>query len=149
MYNKPHKTSRPSFESQVINPAPSSLVIDPLIASLKGNYYYPLTLEMAIDKMEYNSNEESDQTTPSPPKTSNNEVETSIDTISDFLQEMEGEAPPTQSEFTTLNTLAKQTVSQVQKSFHKNRFLSIGKFILMQANHRTHNYSFLCLSANA
>jgi len=121
-YKEPYKTSRPSFEYQVINPAPSSLVIDPLITSLQRNYYYPLTFEMATDEMEYDSNEVSNQTTTSPQKASNKNVETSIDTISDFLQEMEGEDPPTQSEFTSANVLAKQTVSQVKASFHKHRF---------------------------
>jgi hypothetical protein len=92
-YNEPHKTSSPSFKSQVINPTPSSLVIDPFITSLQQNYYYPLTTEMPIDEMEYNINEESNQITQAPPKSPIKKVETSIDTISDFLQEMEGDDP--------------------------------------------------------
>ncbi len=121
-YKEPHKTSLPSFESQVTNPAPASLIIDPIQKSLQQNYYYPLTYEMPIDEMEYDNNEESTPVTQPSLKPPSKKIETSIDTISDFLQEMEGDDPPTQSEFTTAEVIAKQQANQVQASFHKHRF---------------------------
>jgi hypothetical protein len=121
-YNKPHKISVPSFESQVTNPASASLIIDPILKSLQQNYYYPLTYEMPIDEMEYDNNKESTPVAQPPLKPPSKKIETSIDTISDFLQEMEGDDPPTQSDFTTEEVIAKRQTTQVQASFHKHRF---------------------------
>jgi hypothetical protein len=119
-YKEPHKTSAPSFESQVINPASTSPIVDPILKSLQQNYYYPLTYEMP--EMEYDNNEESTPVIQPSTKPPSNKIETSIDTISDFLQEIEGDDPPTQSDFTTAEVIAKQQATQAPASFHKHRF---------------------------
>jgi hypothetical protein len=129
-YQQPTKTSQPSFYTQVINPEPLSFITDPVLYSLKKNYYYPLTSKMALEEMEDN-NEDT-------PTTNHNssggakpttQVETSIDTISDILQEMEGDEPPTQSEFITANTM-------VQKKPPRKGFLFQASFFhLSQSLH--------------
>jgi hypothetical protein len=63
---------------------------------------------MPIDEMEYDNNEESTPVTQPPLKPPRKKIETLIDTISDFLQEMEGDDPPTQSDFTTAEVIAKR-----------------------------------------
>ena len=50
------------------------------------------------------------------------EVETSIDTISDVLFEMEGDEPPSQTQFASAVAIANEQAAQVKASFHKHRF---------------------------
>ena len=138
-YSKPTKTSKPSYISQVINPSPSSFVIDPILASLQQNYYYPLAAKMPTDEMDYdNNNDNVNQSNPQPPISPIKKVETSIDTIFDVLQEMEGEDPPIQSEFATAEVIAQQQANQVKASFRKHSF-SIYRRIYTNTGHSTNS----------
>jgi hypothetical protein len=119
------KTAKPSYITQIINPLESSQIIDPFRCSLQSNYYHPLMQTMILDDMDDEQPSLEHPPHQVLPKTSNievKEVETSIDTISDVLFEMEGDEPPAQTQFETAAEVSKQQAIQVQASFHKHRF---------------------------
>jgi hypothetical protein len=124
-FNYPVKPIAPSYKTQLIQPPEPSLIIDPILRSLENNFYYPLTQTMVLDDMDDAKTNETPTASQVLPKTKNNEiteVETSIETISDVLFEMEGDEPPTQTQFVTALKTAKQQAVQVQATFHKHRF---------------------------
>jgi hypothetical protein len=100
----------------------SSLVVDPILQALQQNYYYPFMMtDMEADTNSEHPEDQSSTTVKAKPTIQKVETST-IETISDVLQEMEGDDPPTESGFVTADLVADQQVSQEKASFFKHRF---------------------------
>ena len=123
-YKKPKITTTPSVHSQVVtNP---TNFIDPYNSSLQSNYYYPL-LQMTPISEKNDPIEESNDLlkTPNPPNSSGHKkpppitVESSIETLTDLLENMEEDELPVQSQSTQE---AIDQVVQAKPTYYKHRF---------------------------
>jgi hypothetical protein len=146
-YSKPTKTSKPSYISQVINPSPSSSVIDPILASLQQNYYYPLAAEMSAEEMDYDNNDVN-QSNPQPPKSPIKKVENSIVPSLTFSKKWKEMILQSNQSLLPQKLLLNNKQVRLKHPSASTDFLSTGEFILTQATQRTHNLIYLNHLAN-
>lgn len=124
-FSSPQKTASPSVFTQIVTQP--NKIIDPVLLSLRSNYYFPLS-NMITDDNNVESTDAanttpdpgtSTQTPKSPRRNPPITVESSLETLTDLLGEMEEDDPPVQSQ-TTQQAIEQE--EQAKPSFYKHRF---------------------------
>jgi hypothetical protein len=123
-YFSPTKPNYPSAYTQIVTEPKQ--ILDPYLASLSENYYFPLSTMSQMENMENVSDTQEGSprtttTTPSPTKhkpviTADN----SIEELSKMLNEMESDDPPVESQQETTPVFQQET--QTKPTYFKHRF---------------------------
>jgi hypothetical protein len=125
-YSFPNKSALPSVKTQVVT-APNK-IIDPYQTALRRNYYHPLLSTMTVETIDDN-NIDSAMATPTSrePSPSSKEktiitVESSLETITDVLAEMDEDDPPVGTQLSQEQPTGQQQVIKEKPTCFKHRF---------------------------
>jgi hypothetical protein len=120
-YFSPTKPNYPSAYTQIVTEPKQ--ILDPYLASLSKNYYFPLSTMSQVENVTDTQEgpPRTDITTPSPPKHKPVvTTDSSIEDISEVLNEMESDDPPVESQ--QENSPIIQQENQIKPTYFKHRF---------------------------